>query len=567
MTTSQTTQDGFTAHVEAPLRVEDVKAVDWDGEADIVVVGFGGAGVVACLQALEQGASVIAVDRFAGGGATEKSGGVVYAGGTEYQRAAGYNDSAEEMFNYLSFEGTPVRASTLRQFCEGSAADIDWVCSFGVEFGSTCYEERTAYPPDGYFLYYTGMEKFRENVAQIAPRGHRTIGKGATGKNYFAPLKTAALKMGTDLKTHSPVRRLIMDGNGAVLGVEVQEIPDEDKNEHLKIFRKVDPYKLLNGGPAEAAIAECAALERSVKQLRRKYRARKGVILAAGGYNYNLELFARYRPIVKKAYKELVRGGSMGCDGSGIELGISAGGGVSHMDRLFCTKAISPPERFIEGVLVNEEGRRFIAEDAYVGNVGCAVSEQSDDGKAWLILDKKTFWGGVRQAIWPLSNMFSWWGMPVILNLLFGGTRRARTLGGLARKIGVDEENLANTIAAYNKAAADKNDPDQSKLVPHMSAQDVAPYYAYNLSLRNKWGFSGTMPYGGLTVDEATGNVTTHKGQPIDGLYAAGRTAVGICSEANFSGLSIADTIFSGRRAARAAMAEDANLKDVANVG
>jgi 3-oxo-5alpha-steroid 4-dehydrogenase len=63
------------------------------------------------------------------------------------------------------------------------------------------------------------------------------------------------------------------------------------------------------------------------------------------------------------------------------------------------------------------------------------------------------------------------------------------------------------------------------------------------------------MPYGGLTVDETTGNVTRPDGSIVEGLYAAGRAAVGICSESNFSGLSIADTVYSGRRAARAAAA------------
>ncbi|MEL7027700.1 MAG: FAD-binding protein [Pseudomonadota bacterium] len=548
----------FTANVEPPLVLSEPGDGDWTDEADIVVVGFGGAGVVASLQALEAGASVIALDRFEGGGATERSGGVVYAGGTKYQREAGYDDSAEEMYKYLSFEGVPVQPATLRRFCEASKDDIDWVESFGVEFGSTCFEDRVAYPPDDFFLYYTGMEKFRGDVAKIAPRGHRTKGKGATGKNYFGPLKHAALEKGVTLKTHSPVRRLILNDEGRVIGVEVQEVPDDEKAKHQDLFKRVDPYKPLNGAKSEIAIAECAEFEASVEDVRKRYRARRAVILATGGYNYNIELFARYRPVVKKAYKELVRGGSMGCDGSGIELGVSAGGGLSHMDRLFCTKAISPPHQFIEGVLVNRQGERFIAEDAYVGNVGCAVSEQDQDGEAWLILDSNTFWTGVRQAIWPVSNMVSWWGMPVILNLLFGGTKRASSLQLLARKLSIDPVGLEKTFTEYNAAAAETSDPRHGKLAQHISVQDKAPYYAYNLSFRNKWGFSGTMPYGGLVVDEDSGEVQTTAGENIKGLYAAGRTAVGVCSEANFSGLSIADTIFSGRRAARAALQRNA---------
>ncbi len=546
--------DQFTSNIEMPLTVRDVDEVNWQHEADIIVVGLGGAGVVAALQALSDGASVLAVDRFGGGGATEKSGGVVYAGGTTHLLEAGYQDTAEEMYKYLSYEGTPVREETLRRFCETSAENIEWLESFGVQFGSSVYEERIAYPPDGYFLYYTGMEKFRESAAKAAPRGHRTLGKGPTGRYYFPPLRQAALANGLKFVPHAPVRRLIMDEKGIIVGVEIQEIPEEFQKQHEKIYRKVDPYKPLNGATAERAIAECREFEASVPINRISLKANKGVLLSAGGYNYNLELFGRYRPIVKKTYKALLRGGSMGCDGSGIELGVSAGGDLSHMDRLFCTKAISPPNAFIYGILINKQARRFIAEDAYVGNVGCAITEQSDMGWAWLILDSSTFWKGIRQATWPLKNMVSWWGMPALLNLLLGGTKRANSIDELAKKLDIDARSLEQTVNQYNECVAQGHDSQCEKLRQHMQTFGNPPYFAVNLCVANKWGFSGTMPYGGLTVDEDTGNVTRSDGTPIPGLYAAGRTAVGICSESNFSGLSIADTVFSGRRAARAAM-------------
>jgi 3-oxo-5alpha-steroid 4-dehydrogenase len=301
-------------------------------------------------------------------------------------------------------------------------------------------------------------------------------------------------------------------------------------------------------------VAECREFERRAPSERRLLRARGGVILAAGGYNYNLELFGRYRPIVRKAYPDLVRGGSMGCDGSGIELGVTVGGALSHMDRMFVTKGVSPPEPYIAGVLVNTDGKRFITEDAYVGNVGCAVAEQPKDGEAWLILDSPTFWEGLRQLLWPLRNAISWWGMPALLNIALGGTRRATTLAALARKLAIDADMLEKTMRGYNDAARRGADPEQGKLEAHLRPMDRPPYFALNLSLRNKWGFSGTMPYGGLTVDEDTGGVTRADGSVVEGLYAAGRTALGICSESNFSGLSIADAIFSGRRAARAAV-------------
>ena len=89
----------------------------WTDEADIVIVGLGGAGISAALEALDAGASVIAIDRFSGGGATAMSGGVFYSGGgTRYQTAAGVEDSVEEMYKYLQMEvADAVSSETLRE--------------------------------------------------------------------------------------------------------------------------------------------------------------------------------------------------------------------------------------------------------------------------------------------------------------------------------------------------------------------------------------------------------------------------------------------------------------------
>ncbi len=543
----------FTSNISMPLVLETPEDARWEYEADIVAVGFGGAGVVAALQAREHNASVIAVDRFGGGGATANSGGVVYAGGTRIQEEAGFQDSAEEMFKYLSFEGTPVKNETLRRFCDTSRENIEWLMTHGVEFDSSHYTERTAYPPDGYHLYYTGMEKFRPEVARPAPRGHRTVGKGPSGKNYFAALKQAALNKGVKVLLHSPVRRLVMDASGRVIGVEIQAIPEKYHAAHQALYRRVDPMKPFNGAKAESAIEKARELEASLPRRNVLIKARAGVILSSGGYNYNLKFYSRYRPEVTAAADVLVRGGAMGCDGSGIELGMSAGGDLGCMDTVFISKAISPPNEFVKGVLVNLNGERLINEDAYLGNVGNKVVEQ-ENGEAWIILDSPKFWRGFRQLIWPIKNAFSWWGMPALMNVFMGGTKRAGSLDALAGKLGMDGKRLVVTMDAYNKQAADGCDPEFGKQRVNVAPVYKAPFYAVNLSLKNKYGFSGTMPYGGLTVEEETGRVTRADGSVIAGLYAAGRSAVGVCSGSNFSGLSIADTIFSGRRAARAAM-------------
>jgi 3-oxo-5alpha-steroid 4-dehydrogenase len=80
--------------VEAPHITPTPDAVPWDDEADFVVVGYGGAGVAAAIEAAEHGCSVLAIDRFHGGGATAMNGGVLSAGGgTDIQRQAGIEDT------------------------------------------------------------------------------------------------------------------------------------------------------------------------------------------------------------------------------------------------------------------------------------------------------------------------------------------------------------------------------------------------------------------------------------------------------------------------------------------
>src|SRR3546814_612690 len=188
-----------------PVILDNPDAVEWDDTADVLVVGFGGAGACAAIEAREAGADVIAIDRFAGGGATAYSGGIIYAGGTRFQKEAGFEDNAEQMYSYLSMEvGDIVRPETLRRYCDESAANLEWLIAHGVPYASAPYLDKTIYPPDGKFLYYSGNEKVPEYAARAAPapRGHRPVGTGMTGHVYFAALAKAAEQLGVRLRQH-----------------------------------------------------------------------------------------------------------------------------------------------------------------------------------------------------------------------------------------------------------------------------------------------------------------------------------------------------------------------------
>lgn len=544
----------FTTPVAAPLILDNPDTANWSDQADIVLIGFGSAAAVAGLQAREEGASVLAVDRFAGGGTTAICGGIIYAGGTKYQHAAGYEDSAEEMYKYLHFEGMAVQDATLKRYCDNIAGDMEWLTGFGIRFGSTVYPHSTTYPPNDYYIYYSGMEKLRPEVAYVAPRGHRTVGKGMTGNVYWQALRDAAFQRGVRLQPHSPVRRLVMDGKGRVIGVECQVIPAEYRAKHDALYKRVTPYRPLNGVRGEQAVQDCRAFEAEIPQQRVLIRAHRAVIIASGNYTYNLDFLGRYRPEFRDCYKEIVRMGTMGDDGSGIELGLSAGGQLAAMDAAVLSRPTYPPLAFVTGALVNLDGKRYCNEDANYSILGQATSEQKDYA-AWLIIDSRTFWKGFRQLL-PLGQLFSLFGTPAFLNILFGGTRKAKTLEELAQKCGMSSSRaLVETIAAYNDSVAQGRDP-LGKIKENLGAIVKAPFYAINMSLKNKWNMSSGMPYGGLKVDEETGAVVRADGSAVPGLFAAGRCTVGMSSRTTFSGLSLGDTIFSGRRAARSALSE-----------
>lgn len=149
---------------------------------DVIIIGYGAAGVSAAIEARDHGATVLVLDRSYGGGASALSGGVVYAGGgTPYQVAAGLEDTPENMFNYLHQEVKGVVSdAVLKIFCQDSVQNIAWLEKQGARFKASLCPYKTSYPTDAYYLYYSGNEKSWPYKLQATPaaRGHRQVAKG-----------------------------------------------------------------------------------------------------------------------------------------------------------------------------------------------------------------------------------------------------------------------------------------------------------------------------------------------------------------------------------------------------
>lgn len=539
---AQASQDG-TLPVAGPLVVDGAEAVQWDARCEVLVVGFGGAGAAAAIAAKEAGATTLILERFDGGGASARSGGVVYAGGgTPHQKKHGYDDTPEEMFKYLRQEtGDAVSEATLRRFCEDSRGLIQWLEGLGANFDSDATPPKTSYPKDGVYLYYSGNESVPEYAAQAkpAPRGHRTRGSWLSGKALFEFLKARVVALEIPVMTQSAVRRLITDKTGAVLGAEVWQLApgSVEAQKHLKLMTKAGKIHDFAARRADKLRAEALQIElTAAKPL--KVRAERGLILSTGGFIFNTDMVAQYAP----KFRRTARLGMTGCDGSGIRMGESVGGVPARMEKGSAWRFINPPTAFPRGIAVNAQGQRFCNEQVYGAKLGVAMCEHHQ-GKAWLILDKKLRNAAIKECLFGKLWWFQW--LPSLLSML--GAPKGRTPEELAARLGMPPEALRESIDHYSNAARNKT-PDALGKGDNMRQPLEAPYYAIDIGVHSK-SPCPAITLGGLRVDEATGGVLNAQGQSIKGLYAAGRTAIGIASNNYVSGLSLADCLWSGRRA------------------
>ncbi|HET9138586.1 FAD-binding protein [Actinophytocola sp.] len=510
----------------------------WDDRADVVVVGFGAAGACAAIEAAGRGADVLVVDRFTGGGATTVSGGVVYAGGgTEIQRTAGVADSVGAMLGYLTAEvGDAVSPATLRRFCAESPGMIDWLGRQGVPFQASLCPYKTSYPSNEFYLYQSGSESAwpYRSVATPAARGHRAHGRGTSGRVLFGALAGAAARAGARVLAQTGIRELVVE-DGRVAGVagwSLSAAPGRVRRAHALLYRYASKPGLYVPAVARRLARRITALERAYGRPVR-VAARRGVVLAAGGFVANRAMLREHAP----EFRGGLPLGTLGDDGSGIRLGISAGAATARLGNVSAWRFLNPPSALLRGILVDATGQRFVDESSYGAAIGHKMITEHA-GRAWLLVDEPTR----RLARRQLGSETLWFQRLQARYLLASGLRGP--VEQIARRAGIDADGLCATLASYNDGTPDRFGKHPDLVHPLTEG----PFTLIDCSSRNVFPCP-MLTLGGLAVDEDTGAVLTATGAPVPGLYAAGRTAVGICSNSYVSGLSLADCVFSGRRA------------------
>jgi 3-oxo-5alpha-steroid 4-dehydrogenase len=448
----------------------------FDDHADVVVVGFGAAGACAAIEAAATGAEVLVLDRFTGGGATAMSGGVVYAGGgTAQQVAAGVTDTVEAMTGYLRQEvGDVVSDETLRRFCESSVDMVAWLEKQGVPFDASLCPYKTSYPSNKHYLYYSGSESaggFRDAAAP-APRGHRTRGRGTSGKVFFARLAEAARAVAR-VRTQTFAQHLIVE-DGRVAGVECTALTGYA----ARIHRACGKYAAKPGLYVPALRKR---LNRLAKVLERRYgkplriEARQGVVLAAGGFVANREMMREHAP----DYRRGLALGTVADDGAGILMGTEAGGATAHLERVSAWRFISPPSAFLGSVAVDSAGQRIGDESRYGAALGHDMVTKHD-AKGWLFVDSAL----VAEARGQLRSQTVWFQRLQTKFLLGRESVTASTVEEVALKAGIDPAGLVQTIAWHN-SAAHAGDPDPAgKPAEFVRPLDKPPFKLLDISIK-----------------------------------------------------------------------------------
>lgn len=475
-------------------------------------------------------------------------------GGTELQKEAGFDDTAEELFKYLRLESVDtVGDEALEAFCDTSLENHEWVKGFGVPYPFGFEKVKTSYPRPETTLYYSGNESSTPfcDEARTAARGHRAYGKGLTGKVFFEPLRKAALERGVRFHPYSRCRSLIADEEGRIVGAEVTIV----RFPVLKALAWLCNVCASNlGAISTIGLWAFGGMLRGFERLGRtkRIRARGGVVLSTGGFIFNRKLIKQHVDECRKT----LRLGTVADDGFGIEEGIRHGAATGRMDRSAIWLFFDPPRSCLHGVLLSRKGERVCSEELYGASLAMHMVAKHD-ARAIMLIDRR-IWKQIRQDL--KTNKQAHFQVLTAFTNLYLNRNKAKDLTTLERKCKMPEGSLTAAVERYN-AGVDAGRDEMGKKPELLQRLDTPPYYAINVDIATTMMLTPSMTLGGLKVNGLTAQVLREDGSAIDGLYAAGRAAVGVCSHSYLTGLAIADCIFSGRNAGRSAAAVAASQR------
>jgi len=534
----------------------------WDASVDFLVVGSGAAGMTAALRAHDLGSETLLIEKAAVfGGSTALSGGVVWVPNNPLMARHGITDSPEAALRYLELV-TRGSASTdrLQTYLETAPRMMATLAgSSHVHF-----ECLTTYPdyhpeveggrPGGrscepalFDALQLGAEFQR---MRLPPRGKLALGgrltfKIADAKQLLAgglPLAWFMLRGLVAYYTNLRARRQTSRATGLTLGCAlVGRLRLSLMERSIPLWLNTSIKELLTEGGAVVG----AVVEKEGELLR--IRARKGVLLAAGGFERNAAMRQRYQRAPIGA------DWTMGCDsntGDAISLGAAVGATLDLMDEAWWCPCVVAPfpatdhawivifEKNLPGcIVVNGRGQRFMNEaspyNEVVKSMYAANTPDAPAIPAFLIFDRSY---RSRYACGPLLPSSAKPDMFLRKELKECFFKKDQTLEGLARQIGVDPAGLTNAVRRFNQFAVSGKDSDfgrgdslQDRFYsgktpgpnPNLGPLERPPFYAVPL-------FPGDLgTKGGLRTD-VHARILNNRDEPIPGLYAAGNCSASV---------------------------------------
>jgi 3-oxosteroid 1-dehydrogenase len=482
-----------------------VKALD--DTVDVLVVGSGG-GVAGAYTAAREGLSVAlveATDRFGGTTAYSGGGGMWFPCNPVLARAGCDDtiDTALEYFHAVVGDRTPTALQ--EAYVRGGAEFIAYLER----------DERFAFKILPWPDYYGSVPGARGD-------GMRHIVSKAVPDERLGRFR-GLVRGPLDHERLGTPQPELLTGGRALVGRFLAAMADDPAVEARLHSRLVD--LVVDDGRVIGGVVEHEG-ERQV------IRTRRGVLLAAGGFEQNAAMRAEFG-VPGRASDTMGSPGSMGL---AHRAGIAAGASPDLMDQAWWSPGLVHPDGraafalcFTGGIFVDRAGRRFVNESAAYDRAGreilTAMAAGTVGSPFWMIYDSSA---GEQPPVMATNVAFS----PTSEYRAAGLWLEAETLADLAQRIDVPADGLAETVRRFNELARSGDDEDfgrgrepfdraftaaGSPLVPI----EVPPYRAA------AFGVSDLGTKGGLRTD-VDGRVLDHSDRPIAGLYAAGNTMAAV---------------------------------------
>lgn len=481
---------------------------EWDDTTDVLVAGSGAGGVTGAYTAAREGMSVILVeasDRFGGTTAYSGGGGMWFPGNPVVHRAGIEDDIDDAVQYYAAVVGDRTPAALQETYVRGGAPLVEYLEA----------EERLKFSLLPWPDYFGSAPKARgDGMRHIAAKPLKVAAAPELRELIRGPLDTDRLGQ--------PAPEDYFIGGRALIArflLATRQYPHSSARLDTALTELV-----VEDGRVAGAVVQ-------TPDGRRRIRARRGVLLAAGGFEHNDEMRARYG--VPGQSRDSM--GPWSNRGLAHLAGIAVGADTDLMDQAWWSPGLTHPDGssafalwFTGGIFVDDDGRRFVNESAAYDRLGRAVLAAMADGTVtlpfWMVYDSS----GDEEVPVPPVKATNVSMVEPQRYVSAGLWRSADTLESLAEAIGVPPQNLTDTVARFNEFAAHGIDEDFGRGdepydrafsggASPLHPIDQPPFHAA------AFGVSDLGTKGGLRTD-TTARVLDTTGQVIPGLYAAGNT-------------------------------------------